>query len=83
MTNISGTRPICPRKPVPSIPETVRRYGTCGGYCNASDQETEKLHPFGRGGTCHSGRAASSVPDGSRGGGVAVAELVLYLIMVS
>ena len=31
----------------------------------------------------HPGKAVSSVHDGSRGGGVAVAELVLYLIMVS
>lgn len=78
--HISGTRPICPRKPVPSVPETVRRHGTCGGYCNASDQENEKLPAYGRGGTGHPGRAAPSVPDGSRGSGVVVAELVLYMI---
>ena len=36
-------------------------------------------HWYGRGGTGHPGRAATSVPDGSRGGGVAVAELVLRL----
>ena len=71
--------PQYPDKPVPSVPKTLCRHGFGRDNLDAFDQKTEELHPFGRGGTGHSGRAASSVSDGGWGSGVVIIELVLCL----